>query len=80
MRSPPGALIRKPYLMRLLFTHNNGDFGAISVTKRSCGAPTSEVERHISDRVRTVIRTVVKVNNYERGLEPTEKEEKFQEW
>ena len=39
------------------------DFGATSVTKRSCRAPTSEVERHISDRVRTVIRTVVKVNN-----------------
>ena len=39
---------------------NNGDFSAISVTKRSCGAPTSEVERHISDIVRTVI---VKVNN-----------------
>ena len=66
--------------MRLLFTHNNGDFGAISVTMRSCGAPTAEVERHISDRVRTVIRTVAKVNNQERGLESTEKEEKFQEW
>ena len=58
---------------------NKGDFSAISLTKRSCGAPTSEVERHISDIVRTVIRTVVKVNNQERGLEPTEKEEKFQE-
>ena len=54
---------RKPYLMGPLFTNNNGDFGAISVTNRSCGAPTSEVERHISDRVRTVIRTVMKVNN-----------------
>ena len=39
---------------------NNRDFSAISVTKRSCGAPTSEMERHISDIVRTVI---VKVNN-----------------
>ena len=34
-----------------LFSHENGDFGAISVTKRSCGpAPISKVERHISDR------------------------------
>ena len=41
---------RKPYLMGLLFTHKNGDFGAVSVMKRSCTAPISKVERHISDR------------------------------
>ena len=38
----------------LLFTHKNGDFhtknGAISVTKRSCAAPTFNVLRHISNR------------------------------
>ena len=34
----------------LLFTHKNGDCGVISVTKRSCAAPISKVERHISDR------------------------------
>ena len=44
--SPP----RKPCLIRLLFTHKNGDFGAVSVTKRSCAAPVSKVESHISDR------------------------------
>ena len=34
-----------------MFTHKNGDFGAISVTERSCAAPISNVERrHISDR------------------------------
>ena len=37
--------------MGLLFTHKNGDVGAISVTERSCVAPISKVERHISDRV-----------------------------
>ena len=35
-----------------LFTHKNGDFGAISVAERSCAAPSpiSKVERYISDR------------------------------
>ena len=28
----------KPYQIRLLFTHDNGDFGAISVTERSYAA------------------------------------------
>ena len=32
------AQTRKPYRIGLLFTHNNGDFGAISVTKRRCPA------------------------------------------
>ena len=31
-------------------THKNGDFGEISITKRSCAAPVSKVESHISDR------------------------------
>ena len=34
----------------LLFTHKNCDFGAISVKERSCGAPLSIEERHISNR------------------------------
>ena len=35
------APARKPYQIGLQFTHNNGDFGAISVTERSCAAPIS---------------------------------------
>ena len=44
------APARKPYRIRLLFTHKNGDFGAISVTERSSAAPTFNMLRHISDR------------------------------
>ena len=33
------APARKSYRIGLLLTHKNGDFGAISVTKRSCAAP-----------------------------------------
>ena len=40
----------RPYRIGLLFSHENGDFGAISVTKRSCVDPISKVESHISDR------------------------------
>ena len=40
---------RKPSGIRLLSTHKNGDFGGISVTERSCAAPISKVESHISD-------------------------------
>ena len=40
---------RKSYRLGLLFTHKNGDFGAISVTERSCAAPISKVERDIAD-------------------------------
>ena len=32
----------------LLFTNNKGDFGAISVTERSCAAPSLKVENHTS--------------------------------
>ena len=48
---------QKPYRIAILFTRKNGDFGAISVTERSCAAPISKVERHISigDEVRTGI-------------------------
>ena len=35
---------------RVLFTHNNGCGGAISVTERSCTASISNVGRHIPDR------------------------------
>ena len=44
------APTRKPHRIGLLFTHKKGDFCAISVTERSCAAPISKVERHISDR------------------------------
>ena len=30
-------------LDRVLFTHENGDFGAIFVTERSCAAPSRRV-------------------------------------
>ena len=32
---------RKPHPIGLLFTHKNGDFGAISVTELCCVAPIS---------------------------------------
>ena len=41
------APARKLYRIELLFTHKNGDFGAISVTERSCAAPISKVESYI---------------------------------
>ena len=31
-------------------THKNGDFGAISLTDRSCATPTLKVERDISEK------------------------------
>ena len=40
----------KPYRIGLPLTHKNRDFGAISVTERSYGAPISKVGSHISDR------------------------------
>ena len=40
----------KSYWIGLRFIHKNGDFGAISVTERSCAAPISKVESCISDR------------------------------
>ena len=43
------AQARKAYRIGLLFTHKNGDFGAISVAKRSWAVPISKVESHISD-------------------------------
>ena len=43
------APTRKSYPMGLLFTRKNGDFSAISETERSCAAPISNVESHISD-------------------------------
>ena len=41
------APARKLYRIGLLFTRKNGDFGAISVTERSCAAPISKVESYI---------------------------------
>ena len=39
-----------PYRIGLLFTRENGDFGTISVARRSYEAPICKVESHISDR------------------------------
>ena len=41
---------QKQYRRGILFTHKNGDLGAISVMERSCAAPISKVESQISDR------------------------------
>ena len=41
---------RKPSRIVLLSTHKYGDFGANSVTERSCLAPIPKVERHTLDR------------------------------
>ena len=35
--------------LRLLFTLENDDFGAVSVKEPSCAAPILKVGRHISD-------------------------------
>ena len=46
------ALIRKPNMIGPLFTYENGDFGSISATERSClAALISKVESHISYRI-----------------------------
>ena len=45
----------KSYRIGLLFTLKNGDFSAISGTKRSCAPPISKVESHISDRFRATL-------------------------
>ena len=39
------AQARKPYPVGFLFTYENGEFGAISVTERSCPSPISKVDR-----------------------------------
>ena len=44
------APARKSDRIGLLFTHKNGEFGAISVTVQSCAALISKAESHISDR------------------------------
>ena len=41
------ALARQPYRIRLLFTHKNRDFSAVSVTERSYTVPILKVESHI---------------------------------
>ena len=41
------APARKPYRIGLVFTHKNGDRGAISVTERRCAAAISNVESYI---------------------------------
>ena len=37
------ATINQSYRIWLVFTHKNGDFGAISVTRRNCVAPIPKV-------------------------------------
>ena len=78
------APARKPLRIGFLFTHKNGDFGAISVTERSCHAPILRMERHLSDwfcayfgAVSTGIWT--EMNKWERGLESTKTEVNIQE-
>ena len=40
----------KPFRIEHLFTHTNGDFGAISAMERRCAAPILKAESHIPDR------------------------------
>ena len=47
MQDSSCALARKPYRIWLLFTLENGDLGAIYVTKRSCVVPIYKVESQI---------------------------------
>ena len=43
------GLALRPYWMGLLFTHDNGDFGAVPATERlTHTAPILSVDRHIS--------------------------------
>ena len=43
------GLALRPYWMGLLFTHDNGDFGAVPATERlTHAAPILSVDRHIS--------------------------------
>ena len=53
------APTRKPHRTGLLFTHTNGDFGAISLTARSCGTPVFESgSSHIGKVYPTLSRNV----------------------
>ena len=38
-----------------VYTHKNRDFGAISVTERSCATPISKVESYISEDVHIIL-------------------------
>ena len=52
--------------IRLLFTLENGAFGAASVKERSCAAPILKVGRHISDTrfLSTLFRSVNRCSQY----------------
>ena len=60
---------RKPFQIDLQFKHNNSDFGAISVTERSCASPILKVERHISDRFCAILWCTVNRYSYRSGSE-----------
>ena len=70
---------RKSFRIGLLFTHKNGNFGAISVTERRFR--TWSVTHGIGSlpNFGAHIRTVAEVNNLERGQESTETEVTIQE-
>ena len=74
------ASARNPYQIGLLFTHKNGDFGAISVTERICVTPISTVESHISDSYCATLWCSTGVNKWRRGLELTDTEVNIQRW
>ena len=61
------APARKPYRVRLLFTHKNDDFSAISVTEGSCAPPISKLADRFCSKLRCsarvkCIRSVAEVN------------------
>ena len=62
------APARKSYWIGLLFTHKKGDFGAISVTDRSCATPIWKEKRHISD-TRSCATLWCSVNSYSDGIQ-----------
>ena len=54
------AQTQKPCRMGILFTHKNGDFGAISVTERSCPRVISKLESHILDKCSHYTRQILR--------------------
>ena len=62
--------VRKPYRIRLLFTHKDTGFGAISLTERSCAAPISKGDVDLL----TSRACEREARSYERGARANERE------
>ena len=68
------------WVIRLLFTHQNDEFVAISIKDWSCAVPMLSRFLPLFFSVGTGIQTVAEVNDLERGLEPTEREINLHKW